>query len=87
MKLNQVYNWTVYILHCADGSVYTGISTDVQKRVRMHEAGTGAKYTRGRGPFRVIFTETHATKSEALSREMAIKKLSKQAKLALHTVE
>ena len=75
--------WIVYILQCADMTLYTGITTDLDARLLKHDRGTGAKYTRGRGPYKVIFLETCATKSAALKRELEIKKLSRNAKLAL----
>jgi putative endonuclease len=75
--------WIVYILQCADMTLYTGITTDLDARLAKHNGGTGAKYTRGRGPVLVVFIEAHATKSAALRRELAIKKLSKNEKLAL----
>ncbi len=75
--------WIVYILQCADGTLYTGITTDLDARLIKHTNGTGAKYTRGRAPFKVIFTESHPSKSAASTREAAIKRLSKQEKLKL----
>lgn len=75
--------WTVYILRCADGSLYTGITNDLEARLVKHRKGTGAKYTRGRGPFEVIFTEQQPTKGCALAREAEIKALGRQAKQAL----
>ncbi len=75
--------WTVYILQCADLSLYTGIATDVKARMEKHENGTGAKYTRGRAPYTLLYTETHDSKSDALKRELAIKSLSRQQKLSL----
>ena len=67
--------WQVYILLCSDGSLYTGISTDVKRRVAQHTAGTGAKYFRGRSPFKVVYLESGHDRSSASRREMAIKKL------------
>jgi len=75
--------WTVYILQCADGTLYTGITTDMERRQKMHESGKGAKYTRNRGPFTLIHAETHATRSEASKRELEIKSLNRQDKLNL----
>lgn len=75
--------WTVYILKCGDGSFYTGISNDLAKRLLDHEAGTGAKYTRGRGPFVVVYTEPHEGRSEASKREFLIKKLTRLEKESL----
>lgn len=75
--------WFVYMLRCGDGTLYTGISDDVQRRLAAHRAGKGAKYTRGRGPLELVYVEKVADKSVALRRELQIKKLSRQEKLAL----
>jgi len=66
----------VYLLRCADGSLYCGWTTDPEKRLAAHNSGRGAKYTRSRGPCRLVYTEAFATKGEALKRECAIKKLT-----------
>lgn len=79
--------WIVYILRCADMTLYTGITTDLDTRLVKHINGTGAKYTRGRGPYEVIFTEKFPTKSAALKRELQIKKLSRNEKLAIQNYE
>jgi predicted GIY-YIG superfamily endonuclease len=76
-------DWFVYILRCGDDSLYTGITSDVERRLAMHRAGKGAKYTRGRGPLTVVYTEQLPDKSAALRRERAIKGLSRLEKLAL----
>jgi putative endonuclease len=76
-------HWTVYILECADKTLYTGITNDVENRVAMHTKGTGAKYTRGRAPFKVVYTEMHRAKGRALKREAEIKALSREQKLKL----
>jgi len=73
----------VYMLKCKDNSLYTGYTVDIQQRVKMHESGKGAKYTRGRGPFEIVYEEAFLTKEVALQREYAIKQLSRQEKLAL----
>ncbi|MFA7302723.1 MAG: GIY-YIG nuclease family protein [Candidatus Paceibacterota bacterium] len=74
----------VYMLKCADTSLYTGYTTDLTKRVREHnESRRGARYTSGRRPVVLTYTEKFATVGEALQREAAIKKLSRQAKLRL----
>ena len=70
----------VYILECADGTYYTGYTTDVERRVDEHNAGTAAKYTRGRTPVEVIHTETFDSQSAAMQREYAIKQLRRPAK-------
>jgi putative endonuclease len=75
--------WMVYIIECADGSLYTGIARDLDRRLAAHEAGRGAKYTRGRGPFVLRYTEGCATRSEASKREAAIKALDAAAKRRL----
>jgi putative endonuclease len=73
----------VYIVQCKDGTLYTGWTTDVESRVCAHNDGAGAKYTKGRGPVTLLHTEAFESKSDALRREMAIKKLSRNEKLAL----
>ncbi|MFK7794297.1 MAG: GIY-YIG nuclease family protein [Gammaproteobacteria bacterium] len=75
--------WTVYILECKDKTLYTGITNNLERRIHQHESGQGAKYTKGRGPFLVIYTEEFAEKGLALSREHQIKQLNKNQKLAL----
>jgi predicted GIY-YIG superfamily endonuclease len=71
------------MLRCGDGSLYTGIALDVERRLAEHRRGTGAKYTRSRGPLTVVYREELADKSAALRREIAIKKLSRAEKLEL----
>jgi len=78
-----VNSWHVYIVECADGSLYTGISTDVDARVSQHNEGKGAKYTRSRAPVKLVYMEPAETKGEALRREIAIKKLTAKAKRKL----
>ena len=70
----------VYVLECADGTLYTGYTTDVERRVADHNAGDGAKYTRGRTPVEVVHVEAFDTKSAAMSREYGIKQLSRAEK-------
>ena len=70
----------VYVLKCADGSLYTGYTTDVERRVAEHNAGEGAKYTRGRTPVEPVHVERFESKSAAMSREYAIKQLSRREK-------
>ena len=72
--------WYLYILRCGDGTLYTGITTDVEKRLEAHRAGKGAKYTRGRSPLEVVYREECATHSDALKRELEIKKLTRTEK-------
>lgn len=76
-------SWKVYMLRCGDGSLYTGIAVDVEHRLEVHRSGKGAKYTRGRGPLELVYTEECASKSEALKRELAIKALPREEKLKL----
>ena len=75
--------WTVYILRCADGTLYTGIAPDVEKRLRKHNEGKGAKYTRGRTPVELVYWEEHPNRAEATKREYQIKQLSRAEKLEL----
>ena len=75
--------WYLYILQCGDGSLYTGITTDVEKRLEAHRSGKGAKYTRGRAPLALKYWEACGTHSDALKRELEIKHLSREEKLAL----
>lgn len=76
-------NHFVYILKCKDNTLYTGYTINVEQRLHMHESGKGAKYTRGRGPFEVMYIESHATKEEALRKEYAIKQLTRKEKEGL----
>jgi putative endonuclease len=79
----DVVHWIVYILECADTSLYTGITNDLDRRMAEHEAGKGAKYTKGRGPFRLVYRETCQSRAEASRRETAIKLLDRRKKLQL----
>lgn len=73
----------VYMLRCKDGSLYTGWTNDLEHRLAMHNSGRGAKYTRGRGPLEMVYSEELPDKEAALRRECAIKKLRREQKLAL----
>ena len=73
--------WKLYILRSRDGSLYTGISTDVQKRLAAHNAGKGAKYTRGRGPLELVFEDECGAHSAALKRELEIKAMPREEKM------
>ncbi|SHG75731.1 GIY-YIG nuclease family protein [Ornithinibacillus halophilus] len=73
----------VYILKCKDDSLYTGYTNDLENRLKMHENGKGAKYTRGRGPFQVMFVEKFPTKELAMKREYEIKQLTRKGKFEL----
>ena len=75
--------WYLYILRCNDGTLYTGITDDVQRRFNQHNAGKGAKYTRGRGPLVLVYQEACGSHGDALRREAQIKKLTRQEKLEL----
>ena len=75
--------WFVYVIECADGSLYTGIATDVDRRWREHVAGTGARYTRSHPPARLLARFPHPDRSSALKAEAAIKKLTPARKRAL----
>lgn len=72
--------WYLYILRCKDDTLYTGITTDVEKRLEAHRSGKGAKYTRGRGPLELLYQEECGTHSQALKREYAVKNLTRQEK-------
>lgn len=73
----------VYMLKCNDHSLYTGYTTNLEKRLEMHLMGKGAKYTRGRGPFQVVYVKKFATKKAAMQKEYEIKQLSRKEKLQL----
>ena len=75
--------WTVYILRCGDGSLYTGATCDLPRRLRANQSGKGAKYTRSRPPVELVYREKAPDKSAALRREAAIKRLDRRKKLAL----
>lgn len=72
-----------YLLECSDGTLYCGYTNDVEARVRTHNEGRGAKYTKSRLPVRAVYVEPHETKSEAMSREGKIKRLTRAEKLEL----
>lgn len=76
-------SWLVYILRCADDSLYTGITNDLDRRVQQHNAGTASRYTRSRLPVKLVFQETHGSRSAALVREAAIKRLTRKQKSSL----
>jgi putative endonuclease len=75
--------WFVYVVRCGDGSLYTGIATDVGARVTVHNDGRGARYTRSRRPVTLVYVERKRSRSTALKRELAIKALGRAEKLAL----
>ena len=76
-------NHDTYILECKDQTLYTGYTTDLDRRLKVHNEGKGAKYTKVRRPVKLVYHETFDNKSEALKREYALKQLSRKQKLAL----
>lgn len=80
-------NWQVYIILCSDNTLYTGITTDLQRRLSQHASGRGAKYFRGRHPLKVIYQESGHTRSSGSKRESAIKALARADKDMLITSE
>lgn len=79
-KNHSANRWMLYILECSDGTLYTGITNDMDRRVDQHNAGKAARYTRGRRPVRLRYCERCTTRSQALVREAAIKRLTRAAK-------
>ena len=76
-------DWSVYLLRCADGTLYCGWTNRLEERVRAHNEGKGAKYTKSRRPVELVYYEAFATKEEAMRREAAIKQMTRKEKLAL----
>ncbi len=83
LKKQLAGRWFVYILRCADGSLYTGIAKDLDRRLEQHNAGTASRYTRSRLPVTLEYQEEQPSQSMALKRELAIKAISRKAKEAL----
>jgi predicted GIY-YIG superfamily endonuclease len=81
--MSEALEWHVYIVRCSDGSLYTGIAKDVEARVRQHNSGNGARYTRSRLPVKLAYQEPAADRSAALKREYAIKQLAPSDKRRL----
>ena len=81
--MRPVAGWCLYLLRCGDSSLYCGVTNDLAKRFAAHVSGKGARYTRGRGPLRVVYQERCADRSAALRREHAVKKLARAEKLRL----
>ena len=79
--------WFLYLLRCADGSLYTGITNNVSRRCQQHNAGTASRYTRSRLPVELIYQESQASRSVALKRELAVKAMSRQEKESLIRLE
>nr|WP_301541987.1 GIY-YIG nuclease family protein [Shewanella sp. KJ2020] len=84
-EIEQVSMWYLYLIRCANGHLYTGITTDVVRRFNEHQSSSpkAAKYLRGKGPLTLMYQEQVGTRSDALKREIAVKKLSRSQKLAL----
>ncbi len=80
---DHLKNWQVYILRCGDDSLYTGISNDLEKRIKAHNEKRGARYTRARLPVKLVYRESADSRSTASQRELAIKKLTREQKLSL----
>ncbi len=76
-------SWVLYILQCKDGSLYTGITDDLEHRLAQHRAGKGAKYTRGRSPLTLVYQEECQSHSDALKREYSVKQLKRAEKQKL----
>jgi predicted GIY-YIG superfamily endonuclease len=83
MKMLSGDPWCVYILRCADGSLYTGITRNVKRRCRQHNDGTASRYTRSRRPTKLVWQEEQPSQSPALKREATIKAMTRRNKLAL----
>lgn len=75
--------WFLYIVRCADGSLYTGITNDVLRRYTQHNAGTASRYTRSRLPVELVYQESQSNRSVALKRELAVKAMSREKKESL----
>lgn len=76
-------SWFIYILQCNDNSLYTGVTNDLDRRIAAHNDGTGAKYTKGRGPVTLLYREESASRSDAQKREYSIKQMSRAEKIQL----
>lgn len=83
MKTGEATKHYAYMLRCADGTIYSGYTTAPYRRTTVHNSGRGAKYTRSRLPVKLVFLESFSTKSEALKREAALKRLSHADKISL----
>ena len=81
--LSMAERWYVYIIECSDKSLYTGVTSDIKRRLKEHNSGKGGKYTRERTPTTLVYSESYRTKSEALKREIQIKGWTKSKKKAL----
>jgi len=76
--------WYVYLLVCQDKSIYTGITTNLERRFKQHNSGRASKYTRSRLPVEMVYSEKHASRTDALKKEAQVKKLSRQRKIDLY---
>jgi putative endonuclease len=76
-------NWHVYLAECSDGSLYCGITKNLENRMQMHNSGKGGRYTRAKGPVKLVYTEEYQSHKEAAQREVSIKGLSREKKLNL----
>ncbi len=76
-------DWYLYIIHCSDGSLYTGITTDPERRFNEHASGRGARYFRGRRPLAIVYLERHPDRASASRRECQIKSMSRRGKWRL----
>lgn len=82
--MEELHNWSVYMIRCTNGALYTGITTDMSRRWQQHSRGEGARFfNRGRAPVEIVFLEPGHTKSSAAKREAVIKQLTRARKLAL----
>lgn len=76
-------SWSVYLLECVDGTLYCGVTNDLDRRLAAHNAGKGAKYTAGRRPVKLVWSEPQPTRGDALRRELQVKAMPRAAKLRL----
>ena len=86
-RVDNTHLWFVYILECADGTLYTGMTNDIERRLEQHNAGTAARYTRARTPVKLVYQEKSENRSTALKREYAIKQLTRKQKDQLITAK
>ncbi|MBU0674915.1 MAG: GIY-YIG nuclease family protein [Proteobacteria bacterium] len=76
-------NWSLYLIQCADGTLYTGIARGLEKRIATHNDGSGARYTRGRGPVTLVYREDFPDRATASKREYEVKRMTRREKLKL----
>tara|TARA_B100000214_G_C23822956_1_gene560551 strand:+ start:77 stop:340 length:264 start_codon:yes stop_codon:yes gene_type:complete len=82
--LSSNKDWTLYVVECNDGSLYTGVTTDIHRRIREHNGNKkGSKYTRARQPVKLVYTEIHISRSHAQKRESEIKRMSRKKKIEM----